>query len=166
VARQLGVPHHSIDLVSAGALLTGSAHTDDRIAIPEGHYTDASMRATVVLNRNMVLLGIATGVAVARGAGAVAFGANAGDHPVYPDCRPQFVEAFTTLARVANEGFIAPGFRVLAPFIDKTKAEIVQIGAALEAAMPAPGPATRAASSTVGYAGRAWSARRRSCWLV
>jgi 7-cyano-7-deazaguanine synthase len=132
VARLLGAPHHMVDLTSAGALLSGSALTDDCVPVPGGHYTDASMRARVVPNRNMILLGIATGVAVAEGARGVAFGAHAGDHPIYPDCRPAFVEVFTTLARVANEGFIAPGFRILAPFIDKTKVEIVQIGAGLE----------------------------------
>ena len=58
------------------------------------------MRATMP-NRNMILLGIATGVAVAQGAKAVAFGAHAGDHPVYPDCRPAFVEVFNLAERDA-----------------------------------------------------------------
>lgn len=130
-AKRLGAATHLVDLAAVGGLLCGSALTDDAVAVPEGHYTDESMRVTVVPNRNAILLSIATGVAVAQGAEAVAFGAHAGDHPIYPDCRPSFVEAFTTMARVANEGFVADGFRVLVPFLDKTKAEIVRIGVSL-----------------------------------
>ena len=131
-AGRLGARHHVVDLTAAGALLGGSALTDGAVAVPEGHYTDASMRATVVPNRNAILLAVATGVAVAEGATAVAFGAHTGDHPVYPDCRPVFVEAFAAMARVANEGFLAPGFQVLAPFLGKTKADIVRLGVDLE----------------------------------
>ena len=85
--------------------------------MPEGHYTDASMAATVVPNRNAIMLSVAVGVAVARGAEAVATAVHAGDHAVYPDCRPAFIEAIEHEARVANEGFIADGFQVLAPFL-------------------------------------------------
>jgi 7-cyano-7-deazaguanine synthase len=130
-AKRLGAITHLVDLATVGGLLAGSALTDDAVAVPEGHYTDESMRATVVPNRNAIFLSIATGVAVAQGAEAVAFGAHAGDHPIYPDCRPSFVEAFTTMALLANEGFVADRFRVLAPFINKTKAEIVRIGVRL-----------------------------------
>ena len=65
--------------------------TDDAVEIPEGHYTDESMRATVVASRNAIFAMVATGVAVAQGATAVALGVHAGDHPIYPDCRPEFV---------------------------------------------------------------------------
>lgn len=130
-AARLGADHHVVDLRSVGALLTGSALTDDTVAIPEGHYTDESMAATVVPNRNAIMLSVAVGVAVARGASAVATAVHAGDHPIYPDCRPAFIDAIEHEARVANEGFIAEGFRVLAPFMHVTKDEIVRRGAAL-----------------------------------
>lgn len=130
-AERLGADHHVVDLASVGALLTGSALTDPTVEVPEGHYTDASMAATVVPNRNAIMLSVAVGVAVARGAEAVATAVHAGDHAIYPDCRPAFIEAIEHEARVANEGFISEGFRVLAPYLHLTKTEIVHRGAAL-----------------------------------
>lgn len=128
LAADLGARHHVVDLRSAGALLSGSALTDEAVAVPDGHYTDESMRATVVANRNAIFAMVATGVAVAEGADAVALGIHAGDHAIYPDCRPRFVEAADRLARVANEGFIGDGFQLLAPFVAWSKAEIVWRG--------------------------------------
>jgi 7-cyano-7-deazaguanine synthase len=89
------------------------------------------MAATVVPNRNAIMLSVAVGVAVARGAEAVAAAVHAGDHTVYPDCRPAFIEAIEHEARVANEGFIVDGFEVRAPFLHLTKDQIVRIGADL-----------------------------------
>ena len=85
-------PFHVVDIGSVGALLSGSALTDPSVfTLPfDGHYTDVSMRATVVPNRNAIFLSIATGLAVALGAGTVATAVHAGDHPIYPDCRPEF----------------------------------------------------------------------------
>ncbi len=130
-AARLGADHRVVDLRSVGALLTGSALTDDAVAVPEGHYTDATMASTVVANRNAIMLSVAVGVAVARGAGAVATAVHAGDHAIYPDCRPEFIAAIEHEARVANEGYIAEGFRVLAPFVAVGKDEIVRRGAAI-----------------------------------
>ncbi len=130
-ADRLHAEHHVVDLRSVGALLTGSALTDATVEVPEGHYTDASMAATVVANRNAIMLSVAIGVAVARHADAVATAVHAGDHTVYPDCRPEFIAAIEHEALVANEGFIRDGFRVLAPFLDVSKTEIVRRGVAL-----------------------------------
>jgi 7-cyano-7-deazaguanine synthase len=130
-ATRLGAEHHTVDLQSVGALLSGSALTDPGVDVPEGHYTDESMAATVVPNRNAIMLSVAVGVAVARGADAVATAVHAGDHAIYPDCRPAFIEAIEHEARVANEGFIADGFEVRAPFLLLSKDEIVRRGAAL-----------------------------------
>lgn len=129
-ARRLGAEHHVVDLRSVGALLSGSALTDPSVAVPEGHYTDDTMTATVVPNRNAIMLAVAVGVATARGASAVATAVHAGDHAIYPDCRPAFIAAVEHEARVANEGFLDAGFRVLAPFVDIDKAEIVRRGVA------------------------------------
>ena len=131
LAAGFGAPHSVVDLRSTGVLLAGSALTDSSVAVPEGHYTDESMRATVVANRNAIFVQVAVGVAVAEGAAAVAVGVHAGYHPIYPDCRPAFVEAAERLALVANEGFVAEGFRLLAPFLHRTKADIVRRGAEL-----------------------------------
>ncbi len=131
LAADLRSPHDVVDLRDVGRLLAGNALTDATVDVPDGHYTDDSMRATVVANRNAIFVDVAVGVAVAEGADAVAIGVHAGDHAIYPDCRPAFVEAAERLARVANEGFAADGFRVLAPFVEWSKADIVRRGAEL-----------------------------------
>jgi 7-cyano-7-deazaguanine synthase len=129
IAQDLQLSHRVVDLRPVAALLSGSALTDPGVAVPDGHYTDESMRATVVPNRNALMLDVAVAVAVTAGCEAVAFGAHGGDHAIYPDCRPEFVEAFTASARLANDGFLAAGFRVLAPFLRLSKADIVRLGA-------------------------------------
>ena len=128
VAQRLSVAHDVVDLAAVGRLLSGSALTDASVDVPHGHYTDDSMRATVVPNRNAILLAIAAGVAVARRADAVAFAAHSGDHPIYPDCRPAFVSAFSDMVSIGNQGFLTPELTILVPFIDMSKAEIVVLG--------------------------------------
>jgi 7-cyano-7-deazaguanine synthase len=130
-AAALGAVHHVADLRQVRQLLGGSALTSAAVEVPDGHYTDESMRATVVPNRNALLLDLATGLAVTNGAGAVAYGAHAGDRAVYPDCRPEFVAAYQQMAVTANAGFLPGEFTVLAPFIAMTKADIVSQAARL-----------------------------------
>lgn len=132
VANLLNSPHEIVDLSGLGRLLGGSALTDTGVSVPDGYYTDESMRATVVPNRNAILLDVAVAVAITCTADAVAFGAHAGDHTVYPDCRAAFVESFAHSTRAANEGLLVEGFTVLAPFLDRSKTDIVRIGAALD----------------------------------
>ncbi len=124
LASAAGVPHDVVDLSDVGAVLPGSALTDGAVAVPQGHYEDASMRATVVPNRNMLLLSVALGVAAARGLAGVAYGAHAGDHAIYPDCRREFVERMQAVARVCH---FEP-LRIEAPFTAWSKAEIVWRG--------------------------------------
>jgi len=128
VASELGAPWTLIDLEAAGIArcLAGSALTDPGVAVPDGHYADESMRATVVPNRNAIMLTIASALAASSGAEAVAFGAHAGDHPIYPDCRPEFVDQFQSMVSIAMQGVAE--VRVLAPFINMTKHEIVRLG--------------------------------------
>jgi 7-cyano-7-deazaguanine synthase len=131
IASLLNCPHEIVDLAELGQLLTGSALTDSAVSVPDGYYTDESMSATIVPNRNAIMLDIAVAVAIARKADAVAFGAHAGDHAIYPDCRPEFVEQFARAARVANEGLLSADFEIVAPFLAESKADIVRIGAEL-----------------------------------
>jgi 7-cyano-7-deazaguanine synthase len=86
------------------------------------------MKATVVPNRNMMMLSIAIAAAVNDKAGTVVAGMHAGDHPIYPDCRPAFVTSMIETARIANKGFIDPYFSIWVPFIRWTKAQIVERG--------------------------------------
>lgn len=130
-AHDLDVVWHLVDLSGLGQHLSGSALTDIGVDVPEGHYAHPTMAATVVPNRNMILLSIAVGVAVAHGCREVATAVHAGDHPIYPDCRPEFIEEFNETARLATEGYADEKFSVTAPFVEKTKADIVEIGADL-----------------------------------
>ncbi|MFI1015138.1 7-cyano-7-deazaguanine synthase QueC [Streptomyces sp. NPDC020965] len=131
IADHYGATHHVVDLSGLGAVLGGSALTDDSVAVPDGHYAEQSMRATVVPNRNAVLANVAVSVGVAHRAGVVALGMHAGDHFIYPDCRPEFHEALRQLVKVANEGFPTPS--VEAPFITWSKADIARHGSRLGA---------------------------------
>ncbi len=129
-AKQLGVPHDIVDLRALAALLPGSALTDDTVDVPHGHYQEESMRATVVPNRNAIMMTIAFGAASARELDAVALAVHGGDHFIYPDCRPGFIDAFAEMERQALDGVHSPELQ--APFVNSTKADIVRAGAALD----------------------------------
>lgn len=126
-AQDLGCSHSVIDLSSAGNHLTGSALTDD-IPVPDGHYAEPTMRQTVVPNRNAIMLSVAYGLAVAKSADMVATGVHAGDHFIYPDCRPAFINSFNEMQTHAVEGFGKPGLFLHAPFLQIAKHDIVAIG--------------------------------------
>jgi len=126
-AQQLEANHKVVDLSSLRQLLPGSALTDD-VAVPDGHYAEETMKITVVPNRNAIMLSIAYGVAVAQQADIVAFGAHAGDHFIYPDCRPQFVNAFDVMQNIAVEGYSKPNLHLYTPFIEMGKHDIVTVG--------------------------------------
>ncbi|AZT82169.1 7-cyano-7-deazaguanine synthase QueC [Marinobacter sp. NP-4(2019)] len=123
VCDDAGIPHKVIDIRALGEVMAGSALTAD-VEVPEGHYEEESMKATVVPNRNMILLSLATGYAVTAGAGAVWYGAHGGDHAIYPDCRPEFVEKMDAVCRVANYEPVA----IEAPFMAMDKSEILAEG--------------------------------------
>lgn len=126
-ASRLGWKHDLIDLTQVGSFLKGSALTD-AIAVPDGHYAEETMRITVVPNRNAIMLSVAYGLAVAENAEVVALGVHAGDHFIYPDCRPAFLDAFDAMEKWAVEGFGHPSLHLLAPFAHKTKADIATLG--------------------------------------
>ncbi|MDH4412184.1 MAG: 7-cyano-7-deazaguanine synthase QueC [Rhizobium sp.] len=125
-AERLAVPHHVIDIRPIGIHLTGSALTDD-VEVPDGHYAEETMKITVVPNRNAIMLTIAFGLAAAKGADAVAIAVHGGDHFIYPDCRPGFIDSFQVMQDHALEGYA--NVRLLAPFVTISKAEIVAEGA-------------------------------------
>lgn len=130
-ARRLNAECDIVDLSSLKGLLKGSALTDD-IAVPHGHYAAPSMAVTIVPNRNAIMLSVAYGVAVAQDAELVAIGVHAGDHFIYPDCRPAFIASFDAMQRVAVEGCGHPDLRLHAPFVALGKHDIVTIGARLQ----------------------------------
>lgn len=125
-----GVPgDHKLQMLST--ILKGSSLTDETVEVPDGHYAEESMKATVVPNRNAIMLSIAYGVAVAEGAKLVAFAAHAGDHAIYPDCREEFVGYLSDALQLGNE-WADPVPEIKAPFITLTKAQIVKRGVDLD----------------------------------
>jgi 7-cyano-7-deazaguanine synthase len=127
-AERLGVPHAPVDLTGLTPLLKGSALTD-AVEVPDGHYAALSMKQTIVPNRNAIMLAVAFGAAAARGMDAVATAIHAGDHFIYPDCRPDFADLFERMEKKALDGLW--DIRLLTPFIGISKSEIVRRGAAL-----------------------------------
>lgn len=133
IAVHYGVEHVPIDLSSLREHLSGSSLTSDDIPVPDGHYAEETMRITVVPNRNLIMLSVAAGLAVSRLADLVATAVHAGDHAIYPDCRPEFIRAARSAISLGTLGF-GPndsGIDVYAPFIHKTKANIAAYGARL-----------------------------------
>lgn len=138
--EKLGIKHIVIDLDASGMTAAfNSADTtrallgDSEIEIPDGHYSELSMKATVVPNRNMIMLAIAGGIAVTEGASGVAIGVHQGDHFIYPDCRMPFITAAAQALFLGNQGFgnIAG---IMAPFISGDKTDIAAV--ALEQNVP------------------------------
>ena len=114
------------DLMHGGSLTGGEA-------VPDGHYAAENMASTVVPNRNAVLLALAYAYAVSRKAYTICMAAHTGDHTVYSDCRPAFMQAFWEMERLAIDkkiyGMDAPVLDT--PFVHKSKAEIAVIGEAV-----------------------------------
>ena len=134
VARTLGVADHrtvKLDLRAIG----GSALTAD-IAVPKDRSADDmshGVPVTYVPARNTILLGLALGYAETVGAFDIFIGANVLDYSGYPDCRPEFLTAFESLANLATKaGVEGTGrFRVHSPLLKLTKAEIIREGVKL-----------------------------------
>ncbi|WP_281648326.1 7-cyano-7-deazaguanine synthase QueC [Parendozoicomonas sp. Alg238-R29] len=127
VCEELNIPHKVVDITAINELVGGSALTSDDIAVPEGHYEEDNMKATVVPNRNMILLSLATGYALSLGAGKVFYGAHSGDHTIYPDCRPEFVDAVNEVTKICDWQPVT----IEAPYLYSSKIEILTDGLAM-----------------------------------
>ena len=129
VAAQLGAASHRVVSLGLGDL-GGSALTDPAIDVP--HAPTSGIPVTYVPARNTVFLAVALGWAEVLEAAHLFVGVNAVDYSGYPDCRPAFITAFEALANVATRaGVEGRPFRVHAPLIELTKAEIIRQGHAL-----------------------------------
>lgn len=129
ICLRMNIPHEIIPLDVLKTLAKGSALTDD-IAVPHGHYAAEQMRKTVVPGRNTVMLALALAYAEGLDPEADAmiyYGAHAGDHHIYPDCRPEFVEAMGDAIEHASDCRV----QMMAPFMNMTKAQILTKGLAL-----------------------------------
>ena len=134
VAGSLGIADHvvvKVDLAAFG----GSALVDGSIAVPHGR-SDAEIShgipATYVPARNTVFLSLALAMAETRGADAIVLGINAVDYSGYPDCRPEYLEAFARMATLATKaGVEGRPLEFLAPLVDLSKEAIIRLGLSL-----------------------------------
>lgn len=130
LAAHYQVCEHKLIQLDLGAI-GGSALTDHSIAVPKANSGDA-IPVTYVPARNTVFLSIALGLAEVVHADAIFIGVNAVDYSGYPDCRPEFIQAFQQLANVATKaGVEGQRLEICTPLIEMSKAEIIQTGIAL-----------------------------------
>ncbi len=125
-ASNAKIPHSVINIKSMSGFMKDSALTGD-VEVPDGHYAEESMKVTIVPNRNTIMLSQAVGIAIGLEASQVWAAMHAGDHFIYPDCRPEFIDKLNELIPIATESDV----QIVAPFIDIPKDEIVQVGMAL-----------------------------------
>ncbi len=120
-------------------VMAGSALTDDSIAVPEvspdasGDAESDIIPVTYVPARNTLFLSYALAVAEVKSAQAIFIGVNAVDYSGYPDCRPEFIRAYETMANLATKaGVEGKQLTIHTPLIDKSKAEIIRLGGELD----------------------------------
>ncbi|WP_028238527.1 7-cyano-7-deazaguanine synthase QueC [Stutzerimonas azotifigens] len=129
IARQLGAVRHKVVGLTLDDI-GGSALTDTSIPVPD-HETQG-IPVTYVPARNTVFLALALGWAEVIGARDIFIGVNAVDYSGYPDCRPEFIQAFEQVANLATKaGVEGQGFRIQAPLQTLSKAQIIQAGVGL-----------------------------------
>lgn len=115
-----------LDLAPLRALFagSGSSQVEEGVAVPHGHYAEESMKTTVVPNRNMILLALATALALSRQCDSIAYAAHAGDHAIYPDCRPEFVTALQGAIDLCDWHRV----EILRPYLPLDKGDILAVG--------------------------------------
>ncbi len=133
VAQSSGAIRHEIIDLDLRRFVGGSALTDDAYAVPTSPGPQDEIPITYVPARNTIMLSVALGWAEALGGLDIFFGANAVDYSGYPDCRPDYVKSFEATANLATKVGVeshddATRFRVHAPIIRMSKAEIIKTG--------------------------------------
>lgn len=126
LANHYGVPY---DLVVLDSIMSGvkSDLMKSGGDIPEGHYEAESMSATVVPGRNVIFASLLMSYAWSRGLDTVYLGIHAGDHAIYPDCRPEWFTAMQAAVRLGSDGKVD----LAAPFLHGTKVSIIAEGTKL-----------------------------------
>lgn len=121
--ERLGIKHITINLDFMHQYFKSSL-LDGAEAIPEGHYSDDNMKSTVVPFRNGIMLAIAIGIAESNNLDQVFIANHGGDHTIYPDCRPEFINAIDAAATAGTYNNV----KVIAPYTKITKSDIARIG--------------------------------------
>jgi 7-cyano-7-deazaguanine synthase len=130
VARALGAKVHKVVRIDLGAV-GGSALTDSAIPVPVNG-VQPGIPVTYVPARNTIMLALALAEAEVAGAADIWFGANAVDYSGYPDCRPDYMHAFETLANLATKAAVeGRRLHLHTPIIELSKADIIRRGTAL-----------------------------------
>ena len=123
---ELGIAHKVIKLDIAD-LLSNSALVGDS-KIPEGNYDKEKMKQTIVPNRNMIMISIAASLAIKNKLQYLWYAAHAGDHEIYPDCRPYFIQNLNETLRIGTMEHRKENLRLVAPFIQYDKTWIAAKG--------------------------------------
>ncbi len=122
VCSQNSIPHEIVNLnlekILSGSALVGSSE------IPEGNYDKEKMKQTIVPNRNMIMISVAASLAIKNKLNYLWYAAHAGDHEIYPDCRPEFIEKLGDVLSICDYHKI----KFEAPFMDLSKKQIVAEG--------------------------------------
>jgi len=126
ICRNLSVPHIEIPLGFIGRYFHSSLLKSGG-AIPEGAYNEENMASTVVPFRNGIMLAAAAGLAEDSGFSAVILGNHSGDHAIYPDCRPEFIDGMAQAIEAGTGGKV----KLLSPFCRMSKGQIAALGAEL-----------------------------------
>jgi 7-cyano-7-deazaguanine synthase len=129
VAESFGIQHHKIIALPKGAM-SASALTDDTIDVPDyQEETTKEIPVTYVPARNTIFLAFALGYAESIGAHDLFLGVSHVDYSGYPDCRPEFIKAFETLANLATkDGVEGKKYTIHAPLLELSKAETIKLG--------------------------------------
>lgn len=124
IAAFYGIPFHPIDLMAVMGSFRSALLASNQKKIPEGHYEEESMSMTVVPGRNMIFASILAGFAWSIKAEEVWLGVHSGDHAIYPDCRPGFVEAMSHAIQEGTGGRVV----LYTPFLHLDKTKIIKQG--------------------------------------
>jgi 7-cyano-7-deazaguanine synthase len=154
---KLPVVHHPIDVsgvfteFSSNLLLTGGD-------IPEGHYEAENMKLTVIPGRNLIFGAIMAGIAESIGAEFIALGVHQGDHAIYPDCRPEFIQSMSDTIHLSSDGKVS----VQCPLLSLNKTGVLSRGLNLHAPYTVPYELTRTCYKDQEYAcGKCGSCQER-----
>ena len=124
LSQHYGLHHYIVDFSSVMTNIQSALLATSRRDIPEGHYESATMKETVVPGRNFIFAAILTGIAQSQGVNTIFMGIHAGDHAIYPDCRPEFAKAINEVALQVSEGQV----NIEAPFLHQNKKQILEYG--------------------------------------
>ena len=132
IATKLVAKHIIIDISFLKQLLNKSSLLNQDIIVPDGKYAEDNMKSTVVANRNTIMLSIAWSIACNEDASILAYGAQCGDHYLYPDTRPDYFNSINLALRLGTEGCRADNLNLVAPLLYKSKAEVISLSQQLQ----------------------------------